>query len=143
MEPSGSFRSIVEDFAFLEDWDERYRYIIELGRGMPAFDDANRTPEYRVEGCVSQVWLVPRVERDAEGGVRVHFDGDSDAHITRGLIAILRTLFSGRTAKEIGAIDAAEALGQLDLSSHISPQRSNGLQAMVKRIQYLAAAAGA
>lgn len=136
-----SFREIVDNFALLEDWEERYRYVIDLGREMPEIAASDRIPANRVDGCVSQVWLVPRIERDPGGTTRFCFEGDSDAHITRGLIAILRALYSGLEPAEVAGIDAAAALGVLELDSHLSPQRSNGLQAMVKRIQRLVVAA--
>ncbi len=139
MAENGPFREIVDDFELLGDWDERYRHVIELGRGMPGIEDSDRVPENKVDGCVSQVWLVSRVEEDAEGVRRLYFEGDSDAHITRGLIAILRALYSGRTLAEVVETDPAEALAELDLTAHISPQRSNGLMAMVRRIQQTAA----
>ncbi len=134
------FSEIVDSFEFLDDWDERYRFIIELGRELPPLDQQDRVDANKVDGCVSQVWLVPRVERNG-GGARLFFDGDSDAHITRGLIAILRALYSGRTLQEVLQIDVAASLSKLDLASHISRQRSNGLQAMVKRIRAIAVAA--
>ena len=134
------FAEIVDSFEFLDDWEERYRYIIELGRELPPLDPTDRVDANKVDGCVSQVWLVPRVERNG-GDARFYFEGDSDAHITRGLVAILRALYSGRTLAEIPRIDVAGALGKLDLASHISRQRSNGLHAMVKRIRSIAQAA--
>ena len=139
MEPS-EFSEIVDSFEFLDDWDERYRYIIELGRELPPLDAQDRIDANKVDGCVSQVWLVPRVERNGDCA-RLFFDGDSDAHITRGLIAILRAIYSGRTLQEVLQIDVAGSLAKLDLASHISRQRSNGLQAMVKQIRAIAAAA--
>lgn len=135
------FREIVDNFGLLEDWEERYRYVIDLGREMPEIAASDRVPANKVDGCVSQVWLVPRIESDPAGTQRFFFEGDSDAHITRGLIAILRALYSGLEPAEVGAVDAVSALGALELDSHLSPQRSNGLQAMVKRIQDLVAAA--
>lgn len=137
---SPEFNEIVESFAFLDDWEERYRYIIDLGRELPPLADRHRVPANKVDGCVSQVWLAPRID-EQNGIVRLFFDGDSDAHITRGLIAVLRALYSGRTLDEIRRIDVGVALARLDLASHISRQRSNGLQAMVDRIHRLAAAA--
>lgn len=136
-----SFGEIVDNFALLEDWEERYRYVIDLGREMPEIASSDRVLANKVDGCVSQVWLVPRIEPDPGGTARFFFEGDSDAHITRGLIAILRALYSGLEPAEVARIDAAAALAALELDSHLSPQRSNGLQAMVKRIQGLVAAA--
>ena len=141
-----SIEQIIDDFAVLDDWDERYRYIIELGRRMPEFPEVFRTDGTKVRGCASQVWLVSKVEKDAGGRSTVTFQGDSDAMIVRGLIAILLQLYSGRTSEEILAIDAKQVLGQLGLDTHLSQQRSNGLFAMVERIRADAralAAAGA
>ena len=135
MADENAFQKIVDDFEILGDWDERYRYLIELGRDMPAFSEADHNPGNKVDGCVSQVWLVPRMETDADGARRFYFEGDSDAHITRGLIAILWALYSGQKLSDIAAIDAFAAFSKLDLEANISRQRSNGLQAMVKRIR--------
>lgn len=137
--PPEAFRRVVEDFEYLDDWEERYRYVIELGRDMPPIDESERTEANRVDGCVSQVWLVPGLERDDDGTLRMQFLGDSDALITRGLIAILRALYCGVPAASVEAIDAGGALARLDLDSHLSRQRSNGLQAMVRRVRALAA----
>lgn len=128
-----TFDEILADFELLNEWEDRYRYIIELGRKLKPLSDEERNAENKVEGCVSQVWLSTTIERD--GGPRLIFIGDSDAHIVRGLIAILFALYSGKTADEILAIDAAQTLGELHLKEHLTPQRSNGLMAMVKRIQ--------
>jgi len=124
---------IAETFALLDDWEERYRYIIELGRAMPPFPEDERTRENAVQGCVSQVWLSSRP--GAPGSGRIEFLGDSDAHIVRGLVAILLALYSGHTPEEILAIDAEAVLGRLGLREHLTPQRSNGLTAMVRRIR--------
>jgi cysteine desulfuration protein SufE len=129
-----SFDEILADFQLLDDWEDRYRYVIELGRKLEPLPDEERSPANKVQGCVSQVWLSTHV--DKSGGVpRLTFVGDSDAHIVRGLIAILFALYSGKTAEEIVRIDAAERLGLLHLKEHLTPQRSNGLMAMVKRIR--------
>lgn len=129
-----SFDEILADFALLDEWEDRYRYIIELGRRLKPLPEADHSAANKVQGCVSQVWLTTKVE--ANGGVpRLTFVGDSDAHIVRGLIAILFTLYSGRTAEEILGVDAHETLSQLHLTEHLTPQRSNGLMAMVKRIR--------
>ncbi len=124
---------LIDNFAFLDDWNERYRYIIELGRDLPAFDDALKNDINRVQGCVSQVWLVARQE-----GERIHFLADSDAHIVRGLVAIVRLIFSGKTRQEIQGIDVQPLFAKLGLDQHLSPSRSNGLHAMVRRIHSLA-----
>ena len=131
-----SIQSILDDFAVIDDWDERYRYIIELGRKMPPFPDAARSDAVKVRGCASQVWLLSKRDDD-----RLTFIGDSDAHIVRGLIAILLALYSGKTPEEILAIDAKAVLRQLGLDTHLSQQRSNGLFAMVERIRADARAA--
>lgn len=134
---NAAFEEIVDNFAFLEDWEDRYRYVIELGRDMPPLDDALRSDGAKVQGCASQVWLVPSVD---DAG-RLDFVGDSDAMIVRGLIAILRALFCGERLSEIPAIDAQAELGRLGLESHLSAQRSNGLKAMVRRLNEIALAA--
>ena len=136
-----SLEQIVDDFGVLDDWDERYRYIIDLGRKMPAFPEALRTDAAKVRGCASQVWLVSKRERDAEGRDVLGFVGDSDALIVRGLIAILLRLYSGKTPQEILDVDAKKVLGGLGLDTHLSQQRSNGLFAMVERIRADARAA--
>jgi cysteine desulfuration protein SufE len=125
-----SIQSIIDDFAVIEDWDERYRYIIELGRKMPPFPDAARTDAVKVRGCASQVWLISKREHN-----RLTFIGDSDAHIVRGLIAILLALYNDKSPQEILAIDAKAVLHQLGLDTHLSQQRSNGLFSMVERIR--------
>jgi cysteine desulfuration protein SufE len=134
------FDDLLADFELLDDWEDRYRYVIELGRGLEPLPEAERSAANKVQGCVSQVWLSTQVEPDGRAP-RLTFRGDSDAHIVRGLIAILFALYSGRTAQEIAGIDAPERLGRLHLSEHLTPQRSNGLMAMVKRIRADAEAA--
>jgi cysteine desulfuration protein SufE len=135
-----SFDEILTDFDLLGDWEDRYRYVIELGRALAPLPEAERSPATKVQGCVSQVWLSTRVDRGS-GMPRLNFVGDSDAHIVRGLIAILFALYSGKTAKDILGIDAGDKLGLLQLKEHLTPQRSNGLMAMVKRIRSDAEAA--
>jgi cysteine desulfuration protein SufE len=129
---------LVETFEFLDDWEERYRYIIDLGKDLPPLEEVEKAPENKVEGCVSQVWLLVDEDPEHAGGLR--FRGDSDAHIVKGLVAILLTLFNGRTPQEILDFDARGALERLDLAGHLSPSRSNGLFSMVKRIRAMAAA---
>lgn len=131
-----AFDDIVADFAFLDDWDERYKYLIDLGRSLPPYPEAARDDAHKVRGCASQVWLKAR----SEAG-RLHFDGDSDAHIVKGLVALLIALHSGRTPKELLALDAEAALAPLDLAAHLTPQRSNGLASMVRRMRAIAAEA--
>lgn len=126
---------IIDDFAFLDDWEDRYRYVIELGRALPPLPDAERTAENKVQGCVSQVWLSLHPDKSADGAPRLHYKGDSDAHIVRGLIAILFGLFDGKPAGDILKTDAIAVLSKLGLEDHLTPQRSNGLHAMVARIR--------
>jgi cysteine desulfuration protein SufE len=127
--------ALVDDFDLLGDWEERFRYVIDLGRTLEPLTDEERSN--KVRGCASQVWLVP--ERTPEG--RLRFRGDSDAHIVRGLIAILLKLYSDRTPREILDTDARAAVEKLGLPGALSTQRSNGLFAMVERIKAVAAAA--
>ncbi len=131
-----AFEKIVEDFEFLEDWEDRYRYVIEQGKAMDPLEDALKVPATKVEGCASQVWLHPQID----AGV-FHFDGESDAMIVRGLIAVLRTLYNGVPVGEVLAVDARAELERLGLNDHLSAQRSNGLRAMIERIRDVAAAA--
>ena len=135
-----TIESIIDDFAFLDDWEERYRYIIELGRGLTPMSADGHAENNRVKGCASQVWLATRREEGPNGPV-LHFVGDSDAHIVKGLVAMTLALFSGRTAAEILATDAGAAYEKLGLSAHLTPQRSNGVRAMVERIKHDARAA--
>lgn len=125
--------TIRDDFAFLDDWEERYRYIIELGSNLAPYPDAFRDDIHRVPGCVSQVWLHSNPSEAPDPVIA--FSGDSDAHIVRGLVAIILALYSGRKASEIVAIDAEATLRELGLHEHLSPQRANGLRSMVKRIR--------
>jgi len=131
---SAAFEDIVEDFEFLEDWEDRYRYVIDYGKAMDALDDALKVPATKVHGCASQVWLHPSVTQ----GV-FSFDGDSDAMIVRGLIAVLRALYNGVPVTEVAQIDARQELGRLGLNDHLSAQRSNGVRAMVERIRTVTA----
>lgn len=128
-----SIDDITADFELLDDWEDRYRYLIELGRQLPEMPEGTKTDETKVRGCVSQVWL--NTETEAATPPRLVFTGDSDAHIVRGLVAITLALFSGRTAPEIIAIDAEATFGALGLADHLTPQRSNGLRSMVGRIK--------
>ena len=132
---------IIDNFSLLEEWDDRYRYVIELGRTLPALCERDRSEANKVAGCASQVWLATAVRPDGAGGPVLNFAGDSDAHIVRGLIAILFALFSGRHARDILAIDADATFGRLGLRGHLTPQRSNGFRSMVERIRSDARAA--
>ena len=131
-----AFEDIVEDFEFLEDWEDRYRYVIERGKSMPPLDQALKVPATKVDGCASQVWLHVAI---TEGTFR--FDGDSDALIVRGLIAVLRSLFNELDLQQVLAVDTETELARLGLNDHLSSQRSNGLRAMIERIKQTAAAA--
>jgi cysteine desulfuration protein SufE len=123
---------IIADFDLLDDWEDRYRYIIDLGRQLAPLPDLARTEGNKVQGCVSQVWLQTSVGDGPDPQVR--FLGDSDAHIVKGLVAIILALYSGKPASQISATDAEALMKQLGLNEHLSPQRSNGLRAMVGRI---------
>jgi cysteine desulfuration protein SufE len=133
---------IVANFELLDDWEERYRYLIELGRMMPLLPDEARTDANKVMGCASQVWLESRLDR-ANGEAVLRLRGDSDAHIVRGLISLLIALLSGRPASEIAETDPQQTFRALGLSEHLTPQRSNGLRSMVERIKRDARAAAA
>lgn len=131
---------VRETFAFLDSWEDRFAYLIELGRKLPPLPPEAYTEAFRVKGCTSKVWLVP--EHTSDG--RLVFRGDSDAHLVKGLVALMLLIFSGRRPEEILATDAKAILGEFDLEQHLSPMRANGLNAMLKRIRELAeAAAGA
>lgn len=132
---SPAFEDIVDDFAFLEEWEDRYRTVIELGKAMEPLDAALKVPATKVDGCASQVWLHPQIEE----GV-VQFEGESDAMIVNGLIAVLRCLYNGLPPSEVVAIDVRAELGRLGLNDHLSAQRSNGLTAMITRLQEFARA---
>lgn len=131
---TAAFEEIAETFEFLDDWEDRYRHVIELGRAMPPLDDSFRVPALKVDGCASQVWLRPVIK-----GGAFDFQGDSDAMIVRGLIAILHALYAGLPLDEVARVDAAAELARLGLDEHLSAQRSNGVRAMVERIRRTAA----
>ena len=131
-----ALKTLLDDFALFDDWEDRYRYIIELGNALAPLSEAEHSDTNKVEGCVSQVWLVS--EGDAD---RLQFRGDSDAHIVRGLVAILLQFYSGQSAEAILAHDAKAAFEKLGLGEHLTPQRSNGFYAMVQRVRKDAAAA--
>lgn len=139
---SPAFEEIAETFAFLDDWEERYRHVIELGRAFPPLPEAVKVPATRVEGCASQVWILPRITGEGPAA-RFDFEGESDAMIVRGLIAVLHALYAGLPVKEVLDVDAPAELARLGLEEHLSSQRSNGLRAMVRRIRDLAAATAA
>ena len=130
-----ALQDILDDFALLDEWEDRYRYLIELGRTLEPLPEDAHNEQNKVRGCASQVWVETRVERNAAGAPVLHFRGDSDAHIVRGLIAILLALYSGHTAKEILDIDAMAVFERLGFREHLTPQRSNGLRSMVERVR--------
>lgn len=133
---------IRDDFALLDDWEDRYRYVIELGRQLPEFPEAMRTDANKVRGCASQVWIATRID-EKDGSRHLHFEGDSDAHIVRGLIAILFALYQDATPDEILSSDPQSVFTEFGLAEHLTQQRSNGLASMVARIRADASAAGA
>jgi len=137
-----AFEDIAETFEFLDDWEDRYRHVIELGKAMPELDEAFRVPATKVDGCASQVWLLPRIEGQG-ASARFDFQGQSDAMIVRGLIAILHALYSGVTVSDVLKVDATAELKRLGLDEHLSQQRSNGVRAMIGRIRKLATEAAA
>ena len=126
---------IRDNFELLDDWDDRYRYVIELGRTLEPMPEAEHSAENKVNGCVSQVWLSKRMGQAVNGEPCINYRGDSDAHIVRGLVAIVLTLFSGRTPKEILSTDALAVFEEFGFREHLTPQRSNGLRSMVERIK--------
>ena len=136
-----TINEITDNFSLLDDWDDRYRYVIELGRSLPPFPEQARTPSNKVQGCASQVWLTTRLQPNGAQGPVMSFLADSDAHIVRGLIAILFALYSGKPARDILSVDALRVFDQLGLRENLTPQRSNGLRSMVERIRSEANAA--
>ena len=124
---------IIDNFALLDDWDDRYRYLIELGRELPPLPPAAHTDANKVQGCASQVWLDTTVRPNGGNGPVLTFVGDSDAHIVRGLIALLFAIYSGKSARDILASDAVTIFDRLGLREHLTPQRSNGFRSMVER----------
>ncbi|MEN9755233.1 MAG: hypothetical protein RLZ07_1615 [Pseudomonadota bacterium] len=133
---------IIENFGFLEDWEDRYRYLIELGKDLPQLSESETTEDNRVKGCASQVWVVTSVDHSGLEPV-LSFKGQSDAHIVKGLVALTLALYSGKTAREILSIDALDLFRRLGLAEHLTPQRSNGVRSMVERIRRDAIAASA
>lgn len=128
-----NYSDLVEDFSFLDDWEDRYRYVIELGRELDEIDETQRNDANKVHGCASQVWLITDVDRSGSAPV-LSYQGDSDALIVKGLIAILISIYSGKSAPDIIKTDAYKMLSEIDLQQNLSQQRSNGLRAMVQRI---------
>ena len=128
-----SIDQIIEDFAYLDDWEDRYRYVIELGKALPELPEALKTADNKVQGCASQVWLVSE-PGDGPNPV-LHFRGDSDAHIVRGLVAIVLAAYDGKHAAEAAALDASTLFAKIGLVEHLSAQRANGLRSMINRIR--------
>ena len=137
---SAAFEEIAETFDFLDDWEDRYRHVIDLGKAMPALEDAFKVPATKVDGCASQVWLLPEIE-GAGPGATFRFRGDSDAMIVRGLIAVLHALYNEMSVDDVLKVDARAEFGRLGLNDHLSAQRSNGLRAMIERVRDLASEA--
>ena len=140
-DPMTTLDEIIDNFSLLEEWDDRYRYVIELGRSLAPLSERDRSDANKVQGCASQVWLATTVRANGQGGPVLTFCGDSDAHIVRGLIAILFAMFSGKHAGEILSSDAIALFERLGLREHLTPQRSNGFRSMVERIRADARAA--
>jgi cysteine desulfuration protein SufE len=136
-----SIDEIIGNFELLDEWDDRYRYIIELGRTLPDLPERARIDANKVQGCASQVWMETDIRPNGQSGPVLSFIGDSDAHIVKGLIAILFALYSGKAATEILSLDAVALFNQLGLGEHLTPQRSNGFRSMVQRIHTDARAA--
>ena len=130
-----TFEEILDNFSLLDEWDDRYRYVIELGRSLAPIPERDRRDANKVQGCASQVWLATRVEPNGQAGPVLSFVGDSDAHIVRGLIAILFAIYSGKNARDILATDAVALFEKMGLREHLTPQRSNGFRSMVERIK--------
>ena len=126
---------LIERFSFFDDWQERYRYIIDLGMKLPALDDAHKTEDNKVRGCMSQVWMVHEVQAES-----LHFQADSDSHIVKGLISLLLSLYSGRSSAEVLEIDIEHVFQSIGLDQHLSPNRRNGFYSMVGRIRGVAEA---
>lgn len=133
-----NIQDMIDDFAFLTDWEDRYTHVIDMGRSLAILRPEERVEANKVKGCVSQVWLV--TEQDENSGT-LRFRGDSDAHIVKGLVAVVLQIYDGRTPQEILTLQPAPILAQLGLAEHLSPQRSNGLNAMIERIRAIAEAA--
>ena len=125
---------IMENFEYLDDWDDRYRYVIELGKELENLTDDERTASNKVQGCVSQVWLITNYDTDPNGELRLYFKGDSDAHIVRGLIGIIIALFNGKSPAEILKINLETIFAKIGLREHLTRQRSDGLTSMIKRV---------
>ena len=139
---NAEFEDLVDTFEFLDDWEDRYRHVIDMGKAMDPLEDAFKVPATKVDGCASQVWLLPEIDGSGPDAT-FKFRGESDAMIVRGLIAVLVTLYNEQPVRDVLTTDATAELGRLGLNDHLSAQRSNGLRAMVERIQKLAGEAAA
>jgi len=139
---NAEFEDLVDTFEFLDDWEDRYRHVIDMGKAMDPLEDAFKVPATKVDGCASQVWLLPEIDGTGPDAT-FKFRGESDAMIVRGLIAVLVTLYNEQPVRDVLATDATAELGRLGLNDHLSAQRSNGLRAMVERIQKRAGEAAA
>ncbi len=137
-----SIDEIKDAFALIDDWEERYRYLIEIGKALPGLPEAQRTEDNRVKGCASNVWVVTHVDRPGPDAV-IRFEGESDAHIVKGLVALTLAYYSGRPAREVATDDAFGLFRSFGLEQHLTPQRSNGVRSMIDRIRRDAAAATA
>ncbi len=135
---SQQFEEIADDFEFLDEWEDRYRYVIDLGKKMADMDVAHKINATKVHGCASQVWIMPEIDGNGADAV-IRFTGDSDAMIVRGLIAVLHALYNGLSAKNAVNVNAMAEMGRLGLDQHLSAQRSNGLRAMIERLDGIAA----
>ncbi len=131
---AASFNEIMENFGFLEDWEDRYRYLIELGKDLPPLEESEMNEDTRVKGCASQVWVITSINSDGVEPV-LSFRGQSDAHIVKGLVALTLALYSDRSAPDILALDALDLFRRIGLAEHLTPQRSNGVRSMVERIR--------
>ena len=134
MEYTSDIQDLIDDFAFLDDWEDRYTHVIELGKALSPLSDTEKCDDTKVKGCVSQVWLIAHTQKNDR--TILIFRGDSDAHIVKGLVAIMLKIYSGKTPDEILALDIEDIILQLGLEEHLSPQRANGLKAMVERIRW-------
>jgi cysteine desulfuration protein SufE len=135
-----AFEDLAETFDFLDDWEDRYRHVIDMGKSFPALEEAFQVPATKVDGCASQVWIVPKIDGQGETAT-LDFQGASDAMIVQGLIAVLHALYSGLSVKDVLEVDAVAELGRLGLNEHLSAQRSNGVRAMITRLRETATAA--
>ena len=135
--PQPNLEELTANFALFDNWEERYKYLIDLGKSLTPMDETLKTEATMVKGCTSQVWMICQINNETDEGSAYHFTADSDAHIVKGLIAILLSAYEGKTAEEIRAVDIDAAFRQIGLDQHLSPNRRNGFFAMVERIRML------